>query len=60
MNDLPLLGDMNLAFGDAPIDSSIRVPVRTHDSTFLWHLPYGFGETRVAAVALLTFTALSG
>jgi hypothetical protein len=58
LSDLPLVGDVSLAFGNVPIDlcQVFAFPILAHDGT----APYGFGETRVAPLALVTFITLSG
>ena len=62
LNDLTLLGDVSLAFGNVPIDlcQVFAFPVLTHNGIFFDTAPYGFVETRVFALDLLIFTALSG
>ena len=38
----------------------IRLPSNLFDVNTSWIAPYGFGETRVATLTLVIFTALSG
>jgi hypothetical protein len=60
-NDLTLLGDVTLAFGNVPISlvKYSRCRSRFMTARSLTPRPYCFGETRVATVALLIFTVFS-
>jgi hypothetical protein len=62
LNDLPLVGDVNPAFDNVPVDlcQIFAFPVLAHGGTFFGTVPYCFGENRVATLTLLIFTTLSG